>query len=105
MNTTKAKIFTRADYLEKKCTHREYYGQFVSVNTKTLVCGYIGMDRLRASKNEHFNDIPLAEWDNLARGGLPRTMSFKDVGDLATLAGEVCLAKEAARQLLEEPIL
>ena len=92
-------LFTRADYLADKCTHQQYYAQFVSEVAKNLVARHIGLDRIKASKDPHFNDIPLARWDQIAHGGIPRAIAFKDVGDTSTLAGNVCIAKEAARQL------
>ncbi len=81
--------------------HRAYYAQFVTDATKRVVLDYIGEARIKASKDRHFNDIPLVEWDCVARGGMPRAVGFKDVGDWPSLAGEVCIAKEAAAQIRE----
>jgi len=92
-------LFTRADYLDHKCTHQQYYAQFVSEVTKNLVALHIGLDRIKASKDPHFNDISLILWDQIAHGGIPRAIAFKDVGDTSTLVGNACIAKEAARQL------
>jgi hypothetical protein len=86
---------------ESLAHHRAYYAQFVTEETKEIVRRYIGEDKIRASKDRHFNDIPLAKWDALACGGLPRAIAFKDVGDFSSLAGEVCIAKEAAQQIRE----
>lgn len=103
-------IITRAEYMaalprfgtpESIAHHRRYYAQFVTESTKELVRRYIGEDRIRASKDPHFNDIPLAEWDGLSTGGIPRAISFKDGGDFPSLAGENCIAKEAAQQIRE----
>ena len=57
--------YTRKDYNDNKCTHREYYAQFVSEETKKIVLRYIGLDRLKASKDQHLNDIALGSWDTL----------------------------------------
>ena len=83
--------------------HRKYYGQFVSARTKAYVARIIGKDAILNSQDEHFNDIPLHRWDALTKG-LPLAISFKETGDYATLAGLVCVAKEAARQIKEENI-
>lgn len=105
-------MFTRQEYLndeshrigassaERTSAHRRYYGQFVDARTIAVVVQFIGADRLRASKDPHMNDIPLPLWDRLAPN-LPGSGKFKDAGDYYTLAGGVCLAKEAARQWLE----
>lgn len=98
-------IFTRADYLatplaEQPAAHRRYYAQFVNQRTIDYVVRAIGADRLLASTDPHFNDIPLPKWDNLVRY-LPLAASLRDTGDYLTLGGGVCIAKEAARQYVE----
>lgn len=92
--------FTRQDYMNKLCTHEEYYAQFVNEGTKSLVLRCIGRERIVNSKDEHFNDIPLKLWDNLVPKA-PGSGKFKDAGDYYTLAGGVCMLKEAARQIKE----
>jgi len=82
-------MFTRQDYLDNKCTHREYYAQFVTLYIKAMVSNFIGINHIKASMDEHFNDIPLGLWDTLRCGG-------------KTLSDNVCIAKEAAKQLKEE---
>jgi hypothetical protein len=67
---------------------------------KSRLQGYIGLDRLLESKDEHLNDIPLRMWDLFIAG--PLAISMKSVGDYRTIAGNVCMAKEAARQIIEE---
>lgn len=99
-------MMTRSEYLavplsEQGAAHRRYYGQFVN---KPLICRviqFIGADNLRKSTDEHFNDIPLGRWDMLAHNIGPLAVSFQSLGDFPTLAGLVCIAKEAAAQYLE----
>jgi hypothetical protein len=96
---------TRDEYMQQSrdngpVAHRAYYGQFVNHNTIKQVVRHIGADRIKASTNPHFNDIPLEEWDNLTKF-LIIAKPFKSVGDYTTLAGLVCVAKEAARQFKE----
>lgn len=43
----------------------QYYSQFVTPYVKELVRARIGEDIIRASKDVHFNDIPLKLWDEL----------------------------------------
>src|SRR5690606_18510157 len=83
-----------------RAAHRTYYAQFVSARTITHVVQCVGPNVLRASTDEHFNDIPLRVWDAVVCG-LPVAVPFKTFGDYATLGGLVCVAKEAARQWLE----
>jgi hypothetical protein len=94
-----AASFTRKQYMERECTHREYYAQFVTDTTRGMVARLIGVERLRESTDEHLNDIPLQHWDRLPIT-LPRG-SMQAAGDWLSLAGKVCILKEAARQLLE----
>jgi len=86
---------------ERAKVHRQYYSQFVNTATIACVVSYIGADALKASTDPHLNDIPLKRWDTVAQASLPVAVSFKSVGDYATLSGLVCVAKEAARQWLE----
>ena len=45
--------------MNKECTHNEYYAQFVNAAVLMRVSRMIGLDKINASKDEHFNDIPL----------------------------------------------
>ena len=105
---------TRQDYLAHRCTHREYYAQFVNESTRLSVRACIGVERLLASTDEHFNDIPLHEWDSLCgfhQSGsritgsprLPVSGRWLELGEGGpSLSSLVCVAKEAARQLVDE---
>ena len=96
-------MISRKDYIAGKATYQAYYGQFVNNTYKTRVLGRIGLSQLVASRDPSFNDIPLAEWDRIASyGGLAETTSkMEECGDYLTLAGHICILKEAARQLVE----
>jgi len=93
-------MFTRNDYLNGKCTSREYYAQFVTRYEKALVASQFGKKKLaeEAKKDAHLNGIALQEWDNLARF---INTNMRTHGDCLTLAGAVCILKEAARQVAE----
>lgn len=96
--------YTRQDYMNNKCSHREYYAQFVTDDTKNYVLLRIGRDRIVNSKDEHFNDIPLKLWD-LAVPHAPGSRGFKEAGDWYSLGTGVCMLKEAARQIKESEAL
>jgi hypothetical protein len=100
-------MIPRKDYLEDKVDHRAYFAQFVNENVKHAILDAIGLDRLRASRDPHLNDIPLREWDDLAGGmcptssGLVNARLLRETGEGLSLAGLVCIYKEAAKQLIE----
>ena len=95
-------MLTRKQYLDGECTHREYYGQFVTDRIKQTVARHIGLDKLKESTDEHFNDIPLQRWDCCL---IPGTVAgwLRKAGDVGgeSLADRVCVAKEAGRQLID----
>lgn len=85
---------------EQMQLHRQYYAQMVSQYTINHVVSRIGHDVLVNAKDRHLNDIPIQKWDRVVIG-LPLAIPFKLLGDFATPAGLVCVAKEAARQYIE----
>ena len=62
---------TRKEYLDLSRlgngieAFHQYYSQFVTPYVTEVVRTYIGEDIIRASKDVHFNDIPLKLWDEL----------------------------------------
>lgn len=111
--------FTRQQYMDHECTHRQYFAQFVTPEIKAAVRSYFGADRLCASTNPHFNDIPLSKWDmftgynqfrNQFRNKLYPNLVFrntrrmlKEVGETGMAPSDLtCISKEAARQIVEE---
>lgn len=92
--------FTRQQYLNHECSHRQFYAQIVTDEVKATVLQRIGLSKLMASTDENLNDVSLRLWD-----ALPATRAMseatKATGDYLTLAGKVCIFKEAARQIIE----
>jgi hypothetical protein len=82
--------------------HRAYYAQFVTDAIRTMVVDAIGEDRIKASTDPHFNDIPLLRWDGIAMH-LPASVGahLKREGDWLTADGAVCILKESAQQIRE----
>lgn len=95
--------FTRSDYLENRCSHREYYAQFVTPTITLLVKARLSKQAIKAAlaKDEHLNSIPLAVWDTITRNGhnCPAEL-MRSAGDCPSMAGGVCIAKEAVKQLV-----
>lgn len=108
-------LISRAEFVAGNATFSAYYSQFVTPGIVETVKRIVGVERLTASRDPAFNDIPLAIWDacftrNSGRG-LYADMP-PEVQHLAVKAGEtapgyrpsaafgVCLAKEAAKQIV-----
>jgi hypothetical protein len=98
------KLITRQQYLDGESTHREFYAQFVTEGVRRAVAKHFGIERLKqASSDPHLNSIPLAEWDGVAHWAVPSVFTkMKACGDALTLAGSVCILKEAAKQCIEK---
>ena len=91
--------------MNKECTHRQFYGQFVHEGTKCLVLSFFGFERLAKSTDEHLNDIPLHMWDRIqvVRGVNPKLWKDAHQTDVFSwsMSDNVCVAKEAARQIIK----
>lgn len=110
-------MITRKQYMTKEATHREYYGQFVTPSIIKFVVDRIGQKRIADSTDPHLNDIQLEDWDALEP--FIQSVCLNAVGDAEeagwtqtptgrtrkvcwTLSTNTCIAKEAARQWLDE---
>jgi len=89
--------------------HHEYYIQFATDRTRRLVAQSIGRDRILASQDPHFNDIPLNLWDGL-EARVKDTIDRKLLGEAEacapgsfvwSLSTAVCIAKAVAREMRE----
>lgn len=116
-----AEVFTRQQYLtadgdrdEQFRAHRRFHAQLVTERTRRQVRDFFGIETLlRARGDRHLNSIPVRRWDALcftdpkAASGPFRALidygrdALAATGDRMTRAGLVCVAKEAARQLIE----
>lgn len=105
-------IVTRAERLDYKCSHEEWWQQFVTEGTIRYVRDSIGLARIVASIDEHMNDIPLSNWDRLSIAqNFDRmdTKAWKEAHGIPrdnprfpwSLSDTVCIAKCAARMIQE----
>lgn len=105
-------IITRDERMERRCTHEEWWQQFVTESTIRYVRDSIGLSRIVASIDEHLNDIPLADWDRLTISqhfDRMDTKAWKDAHGIPrdnprfpwSLSDTVCVAKCAARMIQE----
>ena len=94
--------YTRKQRLDDECTHREYTAQFVTEMTKETVMHHIGLEAILASNDDSLNDIELNAWDCLPNFPRATFDHMKQLGDSMSMAGKVCIYKEAAKQLKDE---
>jgi len=80
-------MITRKQMLQGVHSHREYYAQFVTDYHRYLVAD---LDI----------DAPLQVWDRLPQ--IETQISLESVGDIKSLAGKICIYKEACRQVKEK---
>jgi hypothetical protein len=100
-------IIPRKSYIDGDVSHGQYYGQpaFCTPEVKSLVARAIGLKRILASKDPHFNDIPLERWDALHPAiviMVGRAIREANGNGGIALSDTVCIAKAAAR-LIKEP--
>ena len=103
-----AALITRAEYLapdqtDPKAAHRAYYAQFVTPAHFTRLGNLLGLiERIKSSNDPHFNNIQLSIWDRMAVPVPAESAArMKECGECPTLAGAVCILKEAAQQIRE----
>lgn len=109
-------MFTRYDYISDKCSHEQYYSQFVTPEIKAAVRSYFGTDTLLASTDKYLNDIPLKRWDmfcgyeSMSNRLVPNYCFASTIPLLKQANGSggcspsdfTCIAKQAARELIRE---
>jgi hypothetical protein len=94
---------TRKQYLAHSAELFDaYFLQFAGPGYRSALSGKFGPEELLASTDHHFNDIPLARWDDAARALYSRVDHAKitAAGDFYSLSTGVCLAKAMARELI-----
>ena len=108
-------LFTSQDRHDGKCTHDEYWSQFVTPGIRSHVERRIGVKRLLASTDEHLNDIPLGLWDGMSESirQLVDSKTWKHCHNatygeadrnkfLWSLSCGVCIGKAAARLIIAD---
>jgi len=80
-------MYNRKDYLDKKCSHGEYYAQFVT-----------------PAEMEEVKNVPLDAkltiWDFM-RLSAESVKLFKEAGECYTLSVKVCILKQAKKIQIE----
>jgi len=84
--------------MENRCSHEEYYQQFVTPEINRIVKDRIGMEAILKSSDAHLNDIALKKWDVAAMAAMQWLRDpMHKAGDTLSLAGAVCVLKQAAK--------
>lgn len=103
-------MYTRKDYMTKKCSHHEYYSQFVTEGTKRFVLRDLTIKQIKNAINsgdEHLNEIKIP-FNNMGRGGSwwwdnspANEILIKELGESRSPSTYTCVGKAAARILIE----
>lgn len=107
-NSTK---ITRSDYMKNSSElHHAYYSQFVTENTKRFVLSSLTVDKIKnaiENGDKHLNEIKIP-YNNMGSGGrwwwddAPINIGLlKELGEGNTPSTATCVAKAAARMLIE----
>ncbi len=98
-------IFSRKDYMSKKCSFNEYYAQFVTDSMKQIILNKFSKEQLTEKYNadEHLNNIPLKWWDQYEeffKQSIARTNKRINGESVWSSCEHTCAMKEAARQII-----
>jgi hypothetical protein len=109
-------MITRAEYMagnrgteaDMRANFRAYYGDVIAAmgGPKRIDLPFT-VEEVRAALaagDFHLNTLPLPQWDNYARSLPGAAAALKTRGDWLSLGTGVCILKEAARLLAEEPV-
>lgn len=99
-------IITRAQYMaDSAALHHAYWLQFATPRTFALVENVIGKERIKASTDPHFNDIPLAIWDRcdiISTANKAALVAADGCGGKKfrwSMSSNVCIAKACAKEI------
>ena len=97
--------FTRHDYMNKKCSHFEYYSQFVNEVMKSVILRKYSKEQLTKlfEEDKHLNNIPLKFWDSSEgsfKQDIARTNKRLSGESIWSLSDHVCAMKAAAQKII-----
>lgn len=96
--------FTQSDFINDKCSHSQYYSQYVTEGVKNVVKELMSLHILMRSKDSELNDIDLSKWGSMSYHieGIVRPL-VKQIGEAPyTIADGVLILKEAAKSIILE---
>src|SRR5258708_16801548 len=86
----------RKQYMANEITHAEFYSWLADSINITVQALPVSLERIRASKDEHLNDIPLRLWDSMDY--LVRRKAIMSGMRSWSLSDTVCVLKNYARR-------
>lgn len=95
-----SELKTRKQYIKGEISHEDYYAQFVDHTVFDLIDN--SSINPISSEDDHFNDIPLARWDGLAKflsQSVKRKLAKANETGGYSLSDKVCVLKNCARQI------
>lgn len=98
--TTPTALFTHKDFMADKCTHEEYYAQFINEAGIEMVKKSKAFKRVLKSESKNLCEATIEEWDLIGTAGEAANL-LVTLGDRWTLSAAVCINKAIARHLLE----
>lgn len=99
--------FDRADYMSKKCSHHEYYSQFVTQGMKDIILSKYTPEQLKAcyEQDRNLNNIPLKWWDSYEgffKQHIARTNKRLNGQNTWSSCEHTCSMKAAALQIINK---
>ena len=85
----------RARYMDGEITFQAYYEWLADYIGATFAMVPFPLERIKASKDEHLNDLPLRAWDR--QDSAVRTLAYRK-GLSWSLNDTVCVLKTLARK-------
>lgn len=98
--TTPTALFTRQDYMADKCTHEQYYAQFINDAGIEMVKKSQAYKTLIKKGTKDVSKVEAEVWDRIGTAGEAANL-LKQLGDFWTLSAAICINKAIARQLLK----
>lgn len=98
--TTQTALFTRQDYMADKCTHEQYYAQFINDAGIEMVKNSKAFKTLIKKGSKDVSTVEVGVWDCIGTAGEAANL-LKTLGDNWSLSAAVCINKAIARQLLK----
>jgi hypothetical protein len=97
-------MFTKKDFTAGKCNEDEYYSQFVTKEVIDVIRRSTTYKHImQARDKKDFFDLDLHQWDFITGAilCLVGREAFKERGDYVSQVGLVCIAKAAARKIVQ----
>jgi hypothetical protein len=94
----------RQNYINGSVTFQQYYGKVIELMQIKFDKSHPLVQKCLNSTDPHYNDTGLQIWDSYApiyERNLRRVL--KSLGDQWSLAGNVCMLKEAVRLAINNP--